>query len=72
MRRLTSNRFASAHKEAYEAGILHRDVSVGNIMITPEGRGLLIDWDMCKCIDDLPQIRQSERTVGPYLNQLCL
>ena len=72
MRRLTSNRFASAHKEAYEAGILHRDISVGNIMITPEGRGLLIDWDMCKFIDDLPHIRQSERTVGPWLHQRCL
>jgi len=55
-----------AHKEAYEnARILHRDVSVGNILITDEGRGLLIDWDMCKHVRDLPEAaRQSERTVS--------
>ena len=41
-----------AAQEAYNAGILHRDLSAGNIMITKdkdtkEWRGLLIDWDMC-------------------------
>ncbi|KAF9483011.1 hypothetical protein BDN70DRAFT_828166 [Pholiota conissans] len=36
-----------AHDEAYfKAGILHRDISVGNILITDKG-GILIDWDMC-------------------------
>jgi hypothetical protein len=40
-----------AHGEAYEkAGILHRDISPGNIMITEEGRGFLIDWDLAKSI----------------------
>jgi hypothetical protein len=40
-----------AHGEAYEkAGILHRDISPGNIMITKEGRGFLIDWDLAKSI----------------------
>ena len=27
------------------AKILHRDISTGNIMISPEGRGILNDWD---------------------------
>ena len=30
------------------ANILHRDISAGNIMITEEGRGLLVDWDLSK------------------------
>ena len=37
-----------AHKEAYyNAQILHRDFSVGNIIIH-DGRGLLIDWDLSR------------------------
>ncbi|KAI5115959.1 hypothetical protein M0805_002678 [Coniferiporia weirii] len=40
-----------AHGKAYEAGILHRDISIGNIMITHDGRGMLIDWDLAKPID---------------------
>src|SRR6266850_5024167 len=33
-----------------KAGILHRNVtgSVGNTMITKGGKGVLIDWEMCK------------------------
>jgi serine/threonine protein kinase len=45
----------TAHEAAYKAGILHRDISVGNIMIIDEGelndsRGILIDWDLSKVI----------------------
>jgi serine/threonine protein kinase len=40
-----------AHKGAYLQGILHRDISLNNILITEnpsfEG-GMLIDWDLCK------------------------
>jgi hypothetical protein len=44
--------FLLAAQQAYSVGILHRDLSAGNIMIvknkeTKEWRGLLIDWDMC-------------------------
>jgi RIO-like serine/threonine protein kinase len=54
-----------AHKHAYEdVGVLHRDISVGNILITTAG-GLLIDWDLCKHVRDLATAaRQSERTVS--------
>ncbi|KAH9017118.1 hypothetical protein EDB83DRAFT_2571598 [Lactarius deliciosus] len=39
----------TAHTGAYErVGILHRDVSAGNILITDNGSGILIDWDLSK------------------------
>ncbi|RDX51396.1 hypothetical protein OH76DRAFT_1481666 [Lentinus brumalis] len=52
-----------AHREAWEdAGVLHRDISVSNILIVEPGRGkvirtaILSDWDLCKfkeemCVD---------------------
>ena len=41
--------FLTAHTLAYEkARILHRDVSAGNILITDNGSGILIDWDLSK------------------------
>ncbi|KAJ3481126.1 hypothetical protein NLI96_g7879 [Meripilus lineatus] len=44
-----------AHQQAWEnAGVLHRDISGANILITGSGvktRGILIDWDMCKYKD---------------------
>lgn len=55
-----------AHKQAYEdAGILHRDISPGNIIIDSSGNGWLIDWDMAKpksLSTSLP--RRATRTVS--------
>jgi tRNA A-37 threonylcarbamoyl transferase component Bud32 len=65
------------HEDAIAAGVLHRDISVGNILIVGE-RGILIDWDLSKRIkkteysadmhhtDDhqtTDQVRQPTRTV---------
>ena len=66
-----------AHDAAYyNASILHRDISMRNIMIS-EGRGgggFLIDWDMCVRVG--PGAKSSgrvERTVGIFLwSQDCL
>ncbi|KAF8518562.1 hypothetical protein BU17DRAFT_66398 [Hysterangium stoloniferum] len=44
------------HGDAYDrAKILHRDISSGNILITDSGGGLLIDWDLCKRLQDIYQ-----------------
>jgi hypothetical protein len=37
-----------ALEDAYKAGILHCDFSPGNIIISNDGTGLLIDWDLSK------------------------
>ena len=45
-----------AHEAAFDAGVLHRDISAGNIMIVDDDEpnirgGMLIDWDLSKVID---------------------
>ncbi|PIL32448.1 hypothetical protein GSI_05150 [Ganoderma sinense ZZ0214-1] len=63
-----------AHQQAYKLGILHRDISAGNILVYPrvenlqDGRrvlrwvGLLTDWELSKRIDESPGRHQRERT----------
>ena len=53
-----------AHQQAYELGILHRDISAGNILMTlqPENRrGFLIDWDHCIFLNDALKERTGTR-----------
>ncbi|ESK82291.1 other 1 protein kinase [Moniliophthora roreri MCA 2997] len=50
-----------AHTEAYRKGILHRDISIGNILISENGGGLLIDWEFSKPIAN-PEVRVMART----------
>ena len=40
-------------KAYHSAGLLHRDISFGNIMITADGRGVLNDWDHAGSKDQL-------------------
>jgi thiamine kinase-like enzyme len=50
-----------AHEDAYnKAGVLHRDISVGNIMIT-KGHGILIDWDLSKWVKQDPSVDDKVR-----------
>ncbi|KAI0359685.1 hypothetical protein OH77DRAFT_1049762 [Trametes cingulata] len=56
-----------AHAKAYEAGIIHRDISAGNILLYPNKKGvwcgLLNDWELSKkVVDKAPQGRQPDRT----------
>jgi RIO-like serine/threonine protein kinase len=58
-----------AHDDAfYEADILHRDISVGNIVISEDGTGLLVDWDLCKVMDSASASERHaiERTVTKH------
>ncbi|TFK92770.1 hypothetical protein K466DRAFT_195010 [Polyporus arcularius HHB13444] len=59
-----------AHRDAWKkARVLHRDVSVSNIMIYEEGRGsyvvrygMLCDWDLCKYQEQM-SANQRPRTI---------
>jgi serine/threonine protein kinase len=53
-----------AHSHAFNvAKILHRNISAGNIIFTDEGKGLLIDWELAKMMDEGGN-RQPDRTVS--------
>ena len=57
-----------AHAAAYSLGIIHRDISVGNILLWKdrdgEWYGLLNDWELSKRHNvDYGENRQPDRTV---------
>ena len=77
-----------AHRDAYEKfGLLHRDISTGNILILPRivenngkkivlWHGLLTDWELAKYVpkdNSLEHARQPERTVcsAIYSMSMC-
>ena len=73
--RLRELTMTEAHKGAWElAKVLHRDISVNNIMIEEfydktgmlqEARGVLCDWDLCKHQDQMNKGPQTgDRTVS--------
>ena len=46
----------TAHQATYNVGVLHHDISLGNIMIVDDNKemirsGMLINWDLCKVIN---------------------
>ncbi|KAF8193751.1 hypothetical protein BJ912DRAFT_230456 [Pholiota molesta] len=55
-----------AHDAAFfDCKVLHRDISVGNILLMDDNKGLLIDWDLCIKLDDdndKPVARRPNRT----------
>ncbi|KAI0827889.1 hypothetical protein BC628DRAFT_1317328 [Trametes gibbosa] len=59
----------TAHADAYKVGIIHRDISAGNILLYPstevngEWDGLLNDWELAKNLADQKEKgRQPDRT----------
>ncbi|KAG9310586.1 hypothetical protein JVU11DRAFT_9146 [Chiua virens] len=58
-----------AHSHAFEkAKILHRDISAGNIILTDEGRGLLIDWELGKLVDDVGSRRPDRAGTWQFMS----
>lgn len=44
------------HEQAWlDAGVLHQDISPGNIIIGQNGHAMLVDWDLCKYKEELGQ-----------------
>jgi len=56
----------SGHHHLHRRGVLHRDISVGNILITPDGNGALIDLDYAKDLDTHVTVPSDQRTVSVY------
>ncbi len=66
-RRLTLIRdLASAIHHAHQRGIIHRDLKPANILVSPEGRGVILDFGVAKLIDARERT-SLRRTVGNML-----
>ncbi|HKS49311.1 MAG TPA: serine/threonine-protein kinase [Amycolatopsis sp.] len=53
----------SALQAAHQAGIVHRDVKPGNIMVAPNGRVKLTDFGIAQAVDD-PRLTTSGMIIG--------
>ncbi|KAJ6468338.1 hypothetical protein C8R45DRAFT_838023 [Mycena sanguinolenta] len=52
-----------AHRDCLmDKGILHRDISLNNLLLSPydDSRGVIIDWDLAKKMDDLIDGKSTE------------
>ena len=67
-----------AHEDTYSQGILHRDISPNNILISEDRRfdsGMLINWDLCKArigAEEEGIDRRQSRTVRSVLQKYAL
>ncbi|QFZ22625.1 serine/threonine-protein kinase [Saccharothrix syringae] len=53
----------SALESAHQAGVVHRDVKPGNLMVTPNGRVKLTDFGIAQAVDD-PRLTTSGSLIG--------
>lgn len=60
---LIGDQVLAALQAAHQAGIVHRDVKPGNIMVAPNGRVKLTDFGIAQAVDD-PRITTSGMLVG--------
>ncbi|KAI6142706.1 hypothetical protein BKA82DRAFT_25818 [Pisolithus tinctorius] len=57
----------TAHWLAFDkAGILHRDVSVNNILINDDGQGVLIDWELAIFYEEYSAGRRNHDRTGTW------
>ncbi|KIM35933.1 hypothetical protein M413DRAFT_32162 [Hebeloma cylindrosporum] len=57
-----------AHTNAFSiCGILHRDISVGNILLSLGGTGILNDWDMARKVKDIRTGPRQPGRTGTWL-----
>ncbi|KAI0669661.1 hypothetical protein C8Q78DRAFT_976843, partial [Trametes maxima] len=68
----------TAHQDAYQHGIIHRDISSGNVLINvkeyvdKKGRfkvqrdGLLTDWELSKSLTDMSDVPRQQNRTGTW------
>ncbi|KAF9537225.1 hypothetical protein CPC08DRAFT_824729 [Agrocybe pediades] len=57
-----------AHKRVYlKCKILHRDVSLHNILVTEEGVGFLNDWDLARTVEEIESGPRQTARSGTWL-----
>ncbi|KAF9226393.1 hypothetical protein BS17DRAFT_777175 [Gyrodon lividus] len=62
-----------AHWHAYHvARILHRDVSAGNVIVTDQGKGLLIDWELAKKVGEIGNRRRNRTGTWQFMSAALL
>lgn len=54
---------ASALSAAHAAGVVHRDIKAGNIVISPEGRAVVLDFGLAQ-MGEVSRITRTGATVG--------
>ncbi|KIJ10162.1 hypothetical protein PAXINDRAFT_172239 [Paxillus involutus ATCC 200175] len=62
-----------AHWFAYNiVKLLHRDISPGNIILTDDGKGLLIDWELAKKVDENAPRRRERTGTWQFMSAVLL
>jgi serine/threonine-protein kinase len=55
---------AAALTVAHQAGVYHRDVKPGNIMLTPDGSVKVTDFGIARALDDYAELTQAGAVIG--------
>src|SRR5690606_35432824 len=55
---------AAALSVAHEAGVFHRDIKPGNIMLTPSGTVKVTDFGIARALDDSEELTRTGAVIG--------